>query len=401
MPEAFGDGAFRQQQHQQQQTMGMPPLEIRDHSREEEQLMQNDAIIRNIASFLTISDAASLMSRSSSHEAIHAVDSWAVGDGVDMEEHASARNSESTWERRIAAPQTPAYISVSPGFDFPMQPQEGDDFDTMCISFDGIEESLDDEEMEDILYERRRKWVQERLASAVYSHPSSIRSFCLDAYQSAKEIVRQRKGVPYGEDPETMIEPMVQFTHQKRRRRNRRRKLISAIIELVLNNIPLSVLIDVLEQTGELSLDTTFASFAVTGNALHGLVNGFIRLLGAVWHGVVNFNPFSLLEAIVSFQFNAMGKTTDILASGIQSVATGVGSASSLALHRLSAANLSVATRVTASANSARHGDPSLMSPRSNGNVLNKKLLRKLSAVNDAARVVNYFESQDDTGGLT
>jgi hypothetical protein len=121
-----------------------------------------------------------------------------------------------------------------------------------------------------------------------------------------------------------------------------------------------------------------------------------------IWEFVVNFNPFQLLETIVSFQFNAMEKTSEVLATGIQSVATGMGSASSMALRRLSGTNLSVNLSASKTMPSASLlGDSGLRRPsRSAGISLNEKLLRKLSSVNDAARVVSYMESEDYTGGL-
>jgi len=154
----------------------------------------------------------------------------------------------------------------------------------------------------------------------------------------------------------------------------------------------------VIEAVGETSLDTTFASFHLTASSINAVVSALGQLIVRVWDGITNLNPFQLLEAIISLQFNAMGKTSEVLASGIQSVATGVGSASSLALHRLSAANLSV--NRTGSSSSLR-GDGGLRRNRSREKVLNKKLLKKLSSINAAARVVSYTETGDDTGGLT
>mmetsp|Transcript_1382 Transcript_1382/g.3784 ORF Transcript_1382/g.3784 Transcript_1382/m.3784 type:complete len:889 (-) Transcript_1382:1081-3747(-) len=355
---------------------------------------ETDAIVRNIASFLTVSDAASLLSRSPlSDSNLARVDSsWAVG--VDMNESYGGVDLEaSSWEQHLMAPETPAFVVVSPG-DYQEENHRRETKEDTVDDFDNPD-------MEDILLDRRRRWVQQRLASAVYSHPGSVRSFCMEAYQSAKDILRERKAQHnLQHDPETSLEPTC-LDINLRPRKIRKQRLIARIANMILNNVPLSVLIDVLETTGEVSLDTTFASFTVAAKTLDALVHGLFRMLGAVWHGVTNFNPFQLLEAIVSFQFNAMGKTTEVLASGIQSVATGVGSASSMALHRLSAANLSVATRVTASSGSVRHGDPGLRRTRSSGTVLNRKLLKKLSAMNDAARVVRYMESTDETGGLT
>ena len=377
---------------------------------------ETDVIVRHIASFLSISDAASLMSNKETDGLPH-TDSWAVG--VDMGSLSPRQNETcgTSWEEQLMAPQTPAFISVSPGatpnFDFPRDHHHNDRHPH--FSHESNHEAIDmnDEDydaMEEILWERRRRWVQQKLAAAVYSHPGSVRSFCLQAYQSARDILKERKIKQPNdslEDPETAIEPLgenVAITHRgPRRRRVKRRKLVAVIVESLLNNVPLSVFIDVLIALGETTLDTTFASFTIVGRSLDALVQGTLRLLQSVWNCICNFNPFQLLNAIVSFQFNAMGKTSEVLASGIQSVATGVGSASSLALHRLSAANLSVATRVTgaASSSSLRVEGTGVRRSRSSATALNEKLLRKLSTMNDAARVVLYVESEDETGGLT
>ncbi|KAL7574790.1 hypothetical protein ACA910_010635 [Epithemia clementina (nom. ined.)] len=382
---------------------------------------QGDLIVRHIASFLTVSDAASLMSNEE-RIAPRRSDSWAVG--VDMgsaseEEYQGSEDEDgggTSWEQQLAAPQTPAFISISPGaspsFDYSLDEHHHithfSDEENRHEELDSNDDDYD--AMQEILWERRRRWVQQRLAAAVYSHPGSVRSFCLQAYQSARDIMKERsvkQPIHLTEEPETSIEPLTQsasISHFSRRRtRVKRRKLVSVIAETLLNNVPLSVFIDVLEALGEVALDTTFATYTIVTRSLDALVQGTLHMLGRIWHCISNFNPFHLLEAIVSFQFNAMGKTSEVLASGIQSVATGVGSASSLALHRLSAANLSVTTRVAggASSSSLRGETTGLRRSRSNATVLNDKLLRKLSTMNDAARVVLYVESEDDTGGLT
>ena len=297
---------------------------------------QRDLIVSHIASFLTISDAASLISNESTG-ALQRSDSWAVG--VDMGSLSPSQWQEdgggTSWEQQLAAPRTPAFISISPGAtpsfdiakddhhishfpsDFPSEADHRDDSD--CNN------DHDYDAMEEILFERRRRWVQQRLATAVFSHPGSVRTFCVQAYQSARNLVKERRvRHPHNniENPETSIEPLGN-SHSirkasRQRKRNKRRKLVSVIAEALLNNVPLSVFIDVLEVTGEVSLDTTFASFSIAGRSLDMLVQGTLNLLRSIWHFISNFNPFQLLEAIVSFQFNAMGKTSEVLASGIQ-----------------------------------------------------------------------------------
>jgi hypothetical protein len=140
-----------------------------------------------------------------------------------------------------------------------------------------------------------------------------------------------------------------------------------------------------------------YATFRITGMAINGTIHtaGFVAL--KVWDGVTNFNPFAVLEAILSLQFNAMGRTSEVFASGIQSVATGVGSASSLALHKLSAVNLTA--HRSSSPASQSHGHRNGSGSKDGGGA-NKRLLRKLTTINKTAKVVAYKEGEDDTGGL-
>eukprot|EP00536_Pseudo-nitzschia_multiseries_P003036 jgi/Psemu1/63953/estExt_Genemark1.C_430050 len=92
-----------------------------------------------------------------------------------------------------------------------------------------------------------------------------------------------------------------------------------------------------------------------------------------------------------------MGRTTEVVVSGIQSVATGVGSASSIALHRLSAKNRSPLSSGLAHGS---QGNPRrLRSPTKKS--VNAKLMRKLNNLNSAAPVVSYTELDDNNGGLS
>eukprot|EP00977_Amphora_coffeiformis_P027233 scaffold34597_cov177-Amphora_coffeaeformis.AAC.1 len=349
-------------------------------------------ILHNIASFLTLSDAASLYSFPNSDGAYEdeeelSIDSWAIGEGYDAPSCGSA-----LWDLRT--PATPGLVALSPGatprleYDCPENNEIADD--------EELNSQEETEYMNMILQEKRRRWAQQKLAAAVFAHPGSLRSFCLDAYQTAVEIRHRQE---QSTTPELDVPQPVQ--RKMSARRTRRRMIINSIIDFVFHNLPVSVLIDVIEAVGEVSLDTTFASYRLTTKTMNAIVRALVHVVTTVWECIINFNPFQLLETVVSFQFNAMEKTSEALATGIQSVATGMGSAmgsaSSMALHRLSNANLSA--NKSASTGSLLH-DSGLRRPRTNGLGLNKKLLKKLSSINDAARVVSYMESGDITGGL-
>jgi hypothetical protein len=323
------------------------------------------AIVRNIASFLSISDAASISSGFGNETP--AEGSWAVGTPFDP----------SIWST-VNTPPTPALVTISPNLDV----EFGDDFDDSVV---------------DTIEENRRNWAQEKLAAAVFEHPQSLRTYCLDAYRAAKEVRHSHSvsSCKQGDSPETEVEPRRHRKHNHHRTDDRI-LLIHFLVDAALKNVPLSVLLDILDGFRETYLDTSFAVVRITNATIHGIVNALVNVLASLWDQIVRFNPFELLHVIVSRPFNAMGKTTEVVVSGIQSVATGVGSASSLALHRLS-------TKTGGSSSSAMMGQQnSLRRVRSReNNALSKKLLRKLSRLDSAASVVAYTEIKDDTGGLS
>jgi hypothetical protein len=367
------------------------------------------ALIHNIASFLTLSDAASLVSNAYNNSAVTPADSWAVG--VELEtDHSWTCNS-------IATPLTPALVAVSPGatphYSDGAAETNGLHRQSSCgamFRMEGCDDD-DDEDEEDrlqaLLQERRRRWAQEKITSAVFSHPRSLRSYCLEAYRAANDIRTQKElAAMYilDESPETQIEPIVasSVNHKKRKRKSTlRAKVVFEVVDWILHSVPVSVLLDVLEAAGCTTLDTTDASWKITVTSLQNAVAALGNLVVLVWDTVTHCvtNPFQVLEAIISLQFNAMGKTSEVLVSGIQSVATGMGSASSLALYRLSAtANMSSSASL---AGLHGHHRKSAGSLSGDNQILNKKLLRKLSTINDAALVVKYRELEDGTGGLT
>jgi hypothetical protein len=282
----------------------------------------------------------------------------------------------------LATPPTPALVAISPNSDLDFEDQWG-----------YIEEGDYDDDEEEMQQTRRRTWAKQKLAAAVFSHPSSLRSFCLDAYQAAKEvnsnsISNASFGVNDAEDsPETLIEP-------QRHVADERIRLFQAILGTIFDNVPLSVALDVLGGVREVTLDSSFATVRITSMTAQGVVNAIIHVVVHAWDGVTHFNPLGFAHMIITRPFNMMGKTTEVVVSGIQSVATGVGSASSIALHRLSAKNPSTSSLMGSQGNLRRVRSPA-------GKALSKKLLKKLSSLNSAASVISYTELDDSTGGLS
>ncbi|GKY95539.1 hypothetical protein MPSEU_000515500 [Mayamaea pseudoterrestris] len=350
---------------------------------------------------MTLSDAASLVSIGvGTHVSdVTPADSWAIGLGIDG-------GTTNSWAS-LTTPPTPALVAVSPGatpsMPTPYHHHAIDPTDAFVMSRSHGNEDCDQsgEHFKYMLQERRRKWAQEKLAHAVYSHPRSLRSFCLAAYKAADDIRNQQATAKARVDPETWIEP-AEPIKVRSKMMDRKQRFLHEAVDFIFNNVPLSVFLDAVDSIGSIALDTTFACFTLVGASVNGIMSALVHFIHLVWDTATSIvsNPFKLLEMIISLQFNAMGKTSEVLVSGIQSVATGVESASSIALHKLSAANLSTKGGSASSmgldrSGNIRRGRGSL------NNELNRKLLRKMSSINDAARVVRYTETKDDTGGLT
>lgn len=346
-------------------------------------LMGGADIVRNIAGFLTMSDAQSIAS------------------GIGLETPSVSEN----WTRQaggtpfqwgsMPSPDTPGLVAISPNprDEFSgnyLQYQNADVTDNSYI--------LDDDSVAEDYGQKQRtrnKWAQERIAETIFSYPAPIRSYCIEAYESALEA--KPSSSIFVEDqysPETLVEPSNELIYHEQRGQRRQRGVffLDAFLNHIFNNVPLSVALDVLGGFREVSLDTSFAALKISSMTIQGIVNALLRLVGDIWHGVTHFNPLKFVEAIISRPFNAMGKTTEVVVSGIQSVATGVGSASSLAFHRLSA-------KTGSSSNLASQG--ALFRSRLGSPKVNKKLIRKLSTMHSAASVIRYEEIADDTGGLS
>ena len=383
------------------------------------------SIVHNIASFLTLSDAGSLMAMSSAdlqqqqqqyhqmmseaepHQMsfveqpdVTPADSWAVG-----LEYEGAFSS--SWS--ISTPLTPALVALSPG----ATPSHLDDeTSVMDHHYNNDEGDGDDDSshMRRVLQMRTRRWAQERLTMAIFGHPGSLRSYCLDAYRAAQEIRAQQQqemnrslvssssGEEEEEAPETKIYPTKKRSSKSKRKSQAdpRLQVLHRWIDIfVLENIPLSIVLDLLQATGDLSLDTTWASLTITDRTIHATMHALAEAIRTAWDSILHVlqNPRHYAGAIITMQFNAVERTSGAFATGLHSVAS-VGSASSRALiHRWSHANLSSVT--------AGSTAPGTKGAALNSLKAQKALLRKLSNINDAAEVVAYQEVCDETGGLT
>ena len=267
---------------------------------------QDGVIVRHIASFLTLSDAASM--GASSHNNLAQVGSWSSF---------------------VRTPETPGLMALSPD-------EHGMDDDAVGYSFD-------DDLMHQRLQDRQRRYVTQKLAAAVFSHPQSLRQFCVKAHKAASDIHKAREL-----SPETLREPQ-------------KPNLLQFVIKSVLENVPLSVLIHLLDAVRETTFDTATAVIDISFDCITSMIDAVVHLLNRIWNMLTNL------------QFSS---ATEVFASGIQSVATGVPSA----LNRLSRDHYGMTDMTSGMADVAA----------------NRDLIEKLSQINSAAHVISYRELEDD-----
>jgi len=236
-------------------------------------------------------------------------------------------------------------------------------------------------------YRRSRSWAKQKLAAVIFSHPQPLRNFCLEAYEAARERSLNNNTTKEDNPTDAPKKP----THNKYL--DERITYVTKIPRVILyENIPFSITLDTWNVVQEMTLDASFATIRITVMVLDASAHVVMNVLG----GVTRFNPLIFANGIITRPFNMMGMTTEVVVSGIQSVATGVGSASSIALNRFSAKNRSPSsTGLVGSQGNLRR----VRSPVKK--TINQKLLRKLNNLNSAAPVVFYTELGDNNGGLS
>lgn len=231
-------------------------------------------------------------------------------------------------------------------------------------------------------YRQSRSWANQKLAAAIFSHPKPLRKFCLEAYQAARERSLNKNAKTQENSSENPDEVMARnncfgerITHVYKVPR-----------DIFCEKILFSVTFDTWNVIQEMTLDVSFATVRITGIVLDASVRAVIN----AWDGVTSLNP-------LGFPLYIIGLTSEVVL-GIQSVATEVGSASSIALTRLSSKNLSPLSTcfVGSQGNMRRARSPSKAKKK-----INQKLLRKLNNLNSAAPVVSYTELGDSDGGLS
>ncbi|KAL7466434.1 hypothetical protein ACHAXS_006727 [Conticribra weissflogii] len=192
---------------------------------------------------------------------------------------------------------------------------------------------------------------------------------------------------------------------RKQKERLSRTTILRIIMSKLLRSIPLSVLLDAFESAFDLSVDTLFAVGKISSFTLQSLVSILCNATKIALDILTRFNPFHLFQVVINAQRSAMGKTGEALVSGIQSVAHGVGHASSAALNNLSRQGLALAGGVVGGSASGLSraggsGSASLGRMRKESindvNGLNSKLFRRLHKLDSVSRLIAYSERKDE-----
>ena len=248
--------------------------------------------------------------------------------------------------------------------------------------------------------------VQEKLISAVLSHPCSIRSYCLSAQKAKGKIQRKRRRmemqmqskinnssfhtlcscchklipihnnqcqeqthaptiqptmgiIPIEEEDEyhkvntnnstikteqycscvhPVTKPNLETTLTTRKKV--RQWAFNLFFNKLLHNVPLSILLDLAQNVFHLNLNVVLATSSLSITSLQSLLSALSSFVHKIWDFLSssssNFTPFKIIEIMLQLQKNAMGRTSEAIVTGIQSVATGVGSARSAALSHFS-----------------------------------------------------------------
>jgi len=196
----------------------------------------------------------------------------------------------------LETPDTPGLVALSPG-EYAAEEHENSDICNIQYS--------------------RKLWAQQGLVAALFAQPTSLRSYCWVAYQKAQEL---------------------------RGKRRNELQLLDTLVQIP--TLPPAVAWQTAAAGTQLSVDVIVAVLT-----LHH------RAWSTGWHLLTRLHPVQMLEALIHWQFHAVNKTSEVLASGLQSVAT------------VSASHMFL-----------------------RGQVDDKDLLHKMSQLNDTAPVVAYHE---------
>jgi len=281
----------------------------------------------------------------------------------------------------------------------------------------------------------KKQILQKKLAAAVFAHRHPLRHYCLDAYATAVNvsldrgkqsaastlgsIKPHRHGCP-GELPDStrncpILNPHTldgcafspkrseccfQLDHGNDSGKQGHRCVCRIMKATVVHTVPMSVFLKMTELACELSVNVLLSMGRIGILSAHRFISTCRNSVDHVMEVSTKVTPSHVFEFVVNVQRRAMGKTGDVLASGIQSVATGVGSVSNAALNRLSRQGLALAGGVVGGSRSglSRGG----MGPSGFGRarkdmiagekVVESKLFQRLQRMENVSRLIAYTE---------
>jgi hypothetical protein len=286
-----------------------------------------------------------------------------AGAGVGFDKNAGNHSNSSTCQQwgESSGIETPGLVALSP---IPLDEDEEDEDSTGLLltasplsmygyaygsRYEETNRCENDAKARTTLHLKR---IQEKLTNAVFCHPQSIRKYCLSSHRTAIEMKKERlkrscalcsqchmirtEGQDVyaiaGMKEQTYLDECTCDEYAEEEKPHAKRPPHERILEFlassIFDNIPLSILLDISCQTLGTSMEVTQASISLTTISADFIIGH----LAAVIHQALdilseNVNPFTLLGNILRFQRKAMGKTGEAIVTGIQSVATGVGSA--------------------------------------------------------------------------
>ena len=286
-----------------------------------------------------------------------------AGAGVGFDKNAGNHSNSSTYQQwgESSGIETPGLVALSP---IPLDEDEEDEDSTSLLltaspsSMYGYaygsryEETYRYENDAKTRTTLHLKRIQEKLKNAVFCHPQSIRSYCLSSHRTAIEMKKERlkrscalcpkcrmirtEGQDVyaiaGMKDQTYLDECTcdEYAEEEKphAKRSPHERILEFLASSIFDNVPLSILLDISFQTLGTSMEVTQASISLTTISADFIIGH----LAAVIHQALdilseNVNPFTLLGNILRFQRKAMGKTGEAIVTGIQSVATGVGSA--------------------------------------------------------------------------
>ncbi|KAL9185579.1 hypothetical protein ACHAXT_003356 [Thalassiosira profunda] len=252
----------------------------------------------------------------------------------------------------------------------------------------------------------KNRALQRQLAAAVLSHPYPLRVYCMEAYATALNLSleHQRRSIAASRTPKYLPHSPSRLGSPRLEADIRLsgeggageliHELVSGATTVCV--VPLSVMLELTESYCVMSVNTVAAATHIGAFATQSCVS---MLWGAAVH-VAGAVP-GAFELVVNAQRSAVGKTGEVFASGIQSVATGVGSVSNAALNRLTRQGLSLAGGVVGGSRSGlSHMGGGFGKSRKDAaageNIFESKLFQRLQKVENVSKLVSYKEKKGE-----